>query len=216
MSSTNAKVFVSVTMSLDGFIAPESRYDDVGDKRYFAQWMELQKFISEQKVFRELIGQPGGETGSDNEYVKGLFARTGVTIIGKRMFDGGEPYWVESAPYHTPVFVLTRQKRAPMTPKKADGTVFHFVNDGIASALEKARDVVAPGKDIRIGGGAHTIREYLEAGLVDELNLSVAPMLMGRGIPLFAGLDTSRIALDVQPPTASPLVTHLHYKVRRK
>lgn len=218
MSNTNAnaKVFVSVTMSLDGFIAPESRYDDVGDKRFFAQWGELQKFVAEQKVFRELIGQPGGETGSDNEYLKGVFGRTGVTIIGKRMFDGGEPYWVESAPYRSPVFVLTRQKRPPLVPKKQDGTTFYFVNDGIESALKQAREVVPAGKDIRIGGGAHTIREYLEAGFVDELHLSVAPMLMGRGISLFNGLDTSKIALEVQPPTPSPLVTHLHYKVRRK
>ena len=124
-----SKVFVSVTMSVDGFIAPEQRYDDVGDKRWFAQWRELQSHVLEQKFFREnlKLGE-GGLTGDDNRILEQTFARTGVTIMGKRMFDLGERLWPEEAPFHTPVFVLTRQVRVPWERK--GGTTFHFVNDG--------------------------------------------------------------------------------------
>jgi dihydrofolate reductase len=209
-----SKVFVSVTMSLDGFLAPESRGDDTGDRRWMAQWLELQKYVLEQQFFRENLKLgPGGQTGEDNRFLKETFERTGVTVIGKRMFDAGERMWPEEAPFHTPVFVLTRQKREPWVRK--GGTTFHFVNDGIESALHRAREV-ANGRDIRIGGGAHTIREYLEAGLVDELQIALAPVLFGRGISLFDRLDTSKFSLEHVPGPSSPMVAHLSYLVRRK
>ncbi len=124
-----SKVFFSVTMSLDGFIAPEQRYDDVGDKRWIGQWMALQKHMFDQRFFREnlKLGE-GGQTGEDNRILEEAFARTGASIMGKRMFDVGEPNWPEDAPFHTPVFVLTRQVRTPW--ERTGGTTFYFVNDG--------------------------------------------------------------------------------------
>ena len=208
------KVFFSVTMSLDGFIAPESRTVTVGDKRWLAQWMELQKYVFETKFFRENLGLgTGGQTGDDNRILEETFRRTGVSIMGKRMFDAGERMWPEAAPFHTPVFVLTHQQRAPW--ERPGGTTFHFVNDGIESALRQAREV-ANGKDIRIAGGAHTIQSFLSAGLVDEFHVALAPVLFGSGVPLFSGVGESRVSLEIMESTHSPLVTHLRYAVRRK
>jgi dihydrofolate reductase len=208
-----SKVFFSVTMSLDGFVAPESRGDDTGDRRWIGQWMELQKYVFEQKFFRETLelGE-GGLTGADNRVLEETFARTGVSIMGKRMFDGGERSWPEEAPFHTPVFVLTRQVRAPWVRK--GGTTFHFVNDGIGSALSQAREV-ANGRDIRIAGGAHTIREYLDAGLIDELHIALAPLFLGGGTRLFDREPRHETALTIQRTVHSPLVTHLFYSIRR-
>ena len=209
-----SKVFFSVTLSLDGFIAPESRADDVGDRRFFAQWMELQKYVAEQKFFREnlKLGE-GGLTGDDNRILQETFERTGVSIMGKRMFDLGERMWPEDAPFHTPVYVLTRQQRAPW--ERPGGTTFYFVNDGVESALQQARKV-ANGRDIRVAGGAHTIREYLNAGLIDEFHVALAPVFLGTGTPLFERIDESRLALEILSSIASPFVTHLRYAVRRK
>jgi dihydrofolate reductase len=207
-----SKVFFSVTMSVDGFIAPEFRGDDVGDRRWLAQWSELQKYVFEQKFFRENLelGE-GGLTGEDNRILEEVFARTGASILGKRMFDGGEQHWPENPPFHTPVFVLTRQVRAPWERK--GGTAFFFVRDGIESALRKAREA-ANGKDVRIGGGAHTIREYLNAGLVDEFHIALAPVVLGRGIRLLEDID-SRLSLEIVRAVPSPIVTHVFYGVRR-
>lgn len=134
------KIFFSVSMSLDGFLAPEERSDNQGNKQWMSQWMELQGWIFPQKFFREMLKLGvGGETGLDNRIVEETHNRTGVGIMGKRMFDGGEIGWPEEAPFHTPVFVLTHQVRSPWERK--GGTTFHFVNDGIESALQQARDV---------------------------------------------------------------------------
>jgi dihydrofolate reductase len=208
-----SKVFFSVTMSLDGFTAPESRGDDVGDTRWGRQWGELQDYVFHQKFFREnLKFGPGGETGEDNRILEQTFARTGASILGKRMFDAGERGWPEDAPFHTPVFVLTRQKRAPWP--RPGGTTFHFVNDGIQSALRQAREA-AGDRDVRIGGGAHTIREYLSAGLVDEFHIALAPMLMGGGTALFDRIDADKVRIKLQRSVPSPRVTHLFYEVQR-
>ena len=154
-----SKVFFSVTMSLDGFIAPETRGDDVGDTRWMGQWMELQRYVFSQKFFRENLKLgDGGDTGPDNQMLEEVFHRTGVSIMGKRMFDGGERLWPEEAPFHTPVFVLTSQVREPWV--RPGGTTFYFVNDGIESALRQAR-AVAGDRDIRIAGGADVIQQYL-------------------------------------------------------
>jgi dihydrofolate reductase len=207
-------VFFSVTMSLDGFIAPESRHDDVGDQRWLAQWMELQRYVGEQKFFRELLKLgSGGQTGEDNRILEQTFERTGVSIMGKRMFDGGERHWPEDAPFHTPVFVLTRQVRAPW--ERPGGTTFYFINDGIEAALRRAREV-AGGRDIRIAGGAHTIRAYLQAGLVDEFHVALAPVFLGEGTRLFDRMDDATLSLEIIRSVHSPMVTHLFYAVRKK
>jgi dihydrofolate reductase len=207
-----SKVFFSVTMSLDGFIAPEFRYDDIGDQRWLTQWGELQKYVHEQKFFRENLGLgEGGQTGIDNQILEDTYNRTGVSIMGKRMFDGGERYWPEEAPFHTPVYVLTHQVRAPWERK--GGTTFHFVNDGIESALRQAKAVVGA-RDIRIAGGGDVIRAYLNAGLVDECHIALAPMFLGSGIRLFERLDES-VGIEIVKASHSPLVTHLQYRVSK-
>jgi dihydrofolate reductase len=210
-----SKVFFSVTMSVDGFIAPEGRIEDPDNGPWLAQWSELQKYLFQQKFFRDnlKLGE-GGETGEDNRIFQETFERTGVTILGKRMFDGGERYWPEDAPFHTPVFVVTHQVRSPW--ERPGGTTFYFVNDGIESALRRAREA-AGGRDIRIGGGADTIQQFLNAGLVDEFHLAVSPMFMGKGARLFVDTDHHSLGLELQGVvSASPLVTHLRYTVRRK
>jgi dihydrofolate reductase len=153
------------------------------------------------------------ETGEDNRLLEETYHRTGVSIMGKRMFDGGEQAWPEEAPFHTPVFVLTKEVRSPW--ERPGGTTFHFVNDGIESALRQARDV-AGDKDIRIAGGAHVILQYLNAGLVDEFSIALSPVLLGAGLRLFDGIDPSRISLDIVEAINSPMVTHLSYAVRRR
>jgi dihydrofolate reductase len=213
-TTTMSKVFFSVTISIDGFIAPESRFDDVGDERWMSQWGELQRYVFEQRFFRKALGiGEGGLTGDDNRILEETFLRTGVSIMGKRMFDGGERHWPEEAPFHTPVFVLTRQVRAPWERK--GGTTFHFINDGIESALQKAR-AVAGGKDIRIAGGAHVIRAYLDAGLVDEMHLAIAPVFLGAGTPLFDRVPSDRLGLRIVETVPSSMVTHVRYAVQRR
>ena len=213
-----SKVFFSVGMSLDGFLAPEGmdldHADDPTYKDWLNQWMELQKWVSEQRFFRERLklGE-GGETGQDNRILEETFNRTGVSIMGKRMFDGGERFWPEEAPFHTPVFVLTKQVRSPW--ERPGGTTFHFVNDGIASALRQAREV-AGGKDIRIAGGAHAILQYLNAGLVDEFSIALAPVFLGAGVRLFDGIDRRKVELEIVEAIHSPLVTHLRYAVTKQ
>ena len=128
----------------------------------------------------------------------------------RRMFDGGERFWPEEAPFHTPVFVVTHQKRVPW--ERPGGTAFYFVNDGIESSLAQAR-AVAGGRDIRIGGGADLIRQFLEAGLVDEFTLSVAPMLLGDGTRLFEGIAPTLEGVTAVDAHVSPRATHLTYAV---
>jgi len=211
-----SKVFFSVVMSLDGFIAPEGmdlqHADDPSHNDWLAQWMALQHWVFQQRFFRESLrlGE-GGETGQDNRILEDLHARTGVSIMGKRMFDGGERFWPEEAPFRTPVFVLTKQVRAPWV--RPGGTTFFFVDDGIESALRQARDA-AEGRDIRIAGGAHAIRQYLDAGLVDEFSISVSPVLFGTGVRLFEGIDRRKLSVEIVEAIHSPLVTHLRYSVR--
>ena len=144
------KVFFSVSMSLDGFIAPEALGDLMGP-----QWRELQQWVFPQRFFREnlMLGE-GGEEGRDNDILRETFERTGASVMGKRMFDAGEGAWPEDPPLHTPVFVVTHQKCDPW--ERAGGTTFHFVNDGIEAALSRAREA-AGDRDVRIAGGGATI-----------------------------------------------------------
>src|SRR3982074_3582903 len=144
------KVFFSVTMSLDGFIAPEERMDDPDVRPWMGLGMELQQWIFPQRFFREnlKLGE-GGEEGRDNDIVRETFERTGASVMGKSMFDLGEQAWPEEAPFHTPVFVVTHEKRDPW--ERPGGTTFHFVNDGIEPALDQAREAVGD-RDVRIAG----------------------------------------------------------------
>ena len=211
------KVFFSVVMSLDGFIAPEGmELEHAADPNYndwLSQWSELQSWVFQQRFFREnlQLGE-GGETGQDNRILEETFHRTGVSIMGKRMFDGGEQFWPEEAPFHTPVFVLTKQVRPPW--ERPGGTTFYFVNDGIESALRQAR-AVAGGKDIRIAGGAEAIVQYLNAGLVDEFDIALSPVFFGAGRRLFEGIDRRKVRIAIVEALHSPLVTHLRYAVTK-
>ena len=205
------KVFFSVSMSLDGFIAPEGR---MGEERWAAQWMELQQWLFPQRYFRERskLGK-GGEEGRDNDIVRQTFERTGASVMGKRMFDLGARAWPEEAPFHTPVFVVTHEKRAPW--ERPGGTTFHFVNDGIEAALDLAR-AAAGDLDVRIAGGGATILEYVNAGLIDEFSIALAPVLFGSGVPLFGGVEADRVALEPLRAEPTRRVTHLTYAVRKR
>jgi dihydrofolate reductase len=203
------KVFVSVSMSLDGFIAPESLSELMGQ-----QWMELQAWMFPLRFIREnlKLGE-GGEEGPDNDIARKTFERTGASIMGKRMFDAGEQMWPEEAPFHTPVFVVTHKQRDPW--ERPGGTTFHFVTNGIESALDQAREA-AGDRDVRIAGGGETIVEYLNARLVDELHVALSPVLFGSGIRLFDGVDATCVALELCRAEPTDRVTHLNYTVRRR
>lgn len=202
-------VFFSVSMSLDGFIAPGSLGELMG-----RQWMELQAWVFPQRFFRENLKLGGGgEEGRDNDILRETYERTGTSIMGKRMFDAGEQMWPEDAPFHTPVYVVTHETRDPW--ERPGGTTFHFVNDGIESALEQAR-AAAGDRDIRIAGGGAMILEYLNAGLVHEFSIALSPVLFGSGIRLFDGVDESCVALEQVRTESSPKVTHLTYAVRKR
>lgn len=205
------KVFFSVSMSLDGFIAPPGR---MGEPDWIAQWMELQAWILPLRFLREnlKLGE-GGEEGRDNDIARATFERTGASVMGKRMFELGETSWPEDAPFHTPVFVVTHEERGPWERK--GGTTFHFVNDGIERALARAREA-AGDRDVRIAGGAATILEYLNAGLVDEFSIALSPVLFGVGTRLFEGVDARRVALVPIRSEPSPRVTHMTYAVRKR
>ncbi|RPF30522.1 dihydrofolate reductase family protein [Streptomyces sp. TLI_185] len=215
------KVFFTVTMSLDGFIAPESvpadgffapdRQDEPQVQRWMAQWTELQQWAFPLRFFREnlKLGE-GGEEGRDNDIARETFERTGASVMGKRMFDLGEQAWPKEAPFHTPVFVVTHTRRDPW--QRPGGTTFHFVNDGIDHALDQAR-AAAGDRDVRIAGGGATILQYLNAGLVDEFSITLSPVLFGAGTRLFDGVDAARVALEPVRSESSPRVTHLTYAV---
>ena len=208
------KVFFSVSMSLDGYIAPAERMDDPERQRWMAQWMELQRWVFPLRFFRENLHLgDGGEEGRDNDIARETFERTGASVMGKRMFDAGERMWPEDAPFHTPVFVVTHEKRDPW--ERPGGTTFHFVNDGIETALDQARDAAGDG-DVRIAGGGATIMEYVNAGLIDEFSIALSPVLFGSGIRLFEGVDAGRVALELVRAEPSPRVTHLTYTVRER
>lgn len=202
-------VFFSVSMSLDGFIAPESSEELMGQR-----WMELQRWVFPQRFFREnlKLGE-GGEEGRDNDILRQTFERTGASVMGKRMFDAGEHAWPEEAPFHTPVFVVTHEKREPW--ERPGGTTFHFVNDGSGSALDRAHEA-AGDRDVRIAGGGATILEHVNAGLIDEFSITLSPVLFGSGIRLFEGVDAGRVALRQVRAERTERVTHLTYAVRER
>ncbi|KAB2965251.1 MAG: dihydrofolate reductase [Thermoanaerobaculia bacterium] len=163
----------------------------------------------------ELIGDTPGRAGVDDDFAARGFENVGAWILGRNMFapsrgpwvdDGWKGWWGENPPYHVPVFVLTHHARAPLP--MAGGTTFHFVTDGIHAALERARDA-AGGKDVRLGGGVATIREFLTAGLVGELHLAISPVLLGRGEHLLGGLDLPALGYRCTEQVAGEMATHV-------
>ncbi len=209
-------MFFDVAASVDGFIAPEgmdlAHANDPDYKQWMSQWSKLQAWVFHQKFFREnlKLGE-GGETGRDNSMLEETFRRTGVSILGKRMFDGGERFWPEEAPFHTPVYVVTHIVRKPWA--RPGGTTFYFVNDGIESALVQARKA-AGRKDIRIGGGANVIQQYLRAGLVDEFTIHYSPVFFGEGERLFSGIGKD-VTVRIKRAVASKDVTHVTFEVEK-
>jgi len=213
---SKSKLFFDVAASLDGFIAPEgmdlAHANDPEFKQWMNQWMKLQNWVFQQQFFRKNLKLgDGGETGHDNRMLEETFNRTGVSIMGKRMFDGGERFWPEEAPFHTPVFVLTHQVRKPW--ERPGGTTFHFINDGIDSALGHARRAVG-NRDIRIAGGANVIQQYLNAGLVDEFTTHYSPVFFGHGAQLFLGTNKD-VHVKIKQAVASKEVTHITFEVEK-
>ncbi|MEO7152086.1 MAG: dihydrofolate reductase family protein [Burkholderiaceae bacterium] len=157
--------------------------------------LTLPEWFFHTRTFQTMIGGAGGTTGLDEAYAQRGMANLGAWIMGRNMFgplrgpwpdDAWKGWWGDTPPYHVPVFVLTHHARDPV--EMAGGTTFHFVTGGIHEALERAREAAA-GRDIRIGGGVQTVRQYLQAGLVDELHLALAPVLLGSGEALWPGID---------------------------
>ena len=182
-----SKVFVQMGISLDGFVAGVNR----GPRNPLGHLgVKVHGWMFHQRAFRQnlKLGE-GGETGADNELLEATTKRIGANVMGKRMFEEGEANWPEEAPFHTPVFVLTHERRAPW--ERPGGTTFYFVNDGIHSALEQARRAAGE-RDVRISGGADMVRQYLNAGLVDELALALSPLLLATGCGCSTGSTAAR------------------------
>jgi dihydrofolate reductase len=177
--------------------------------------MALHQWVFGTRFFRQMTGQEGGSTGVDDGFVTRGFDNLGAWILGRNMFgpvrgpwpDGSwKGWWGDTPPYHVPVFVLTHYPRADLAMD--GGTVFHFVTGGIEEAWERAREA-AEGRDVRLGGGTSTIRQYLEAGLLDSLHLAVAPVLIGKGEALFAGLDLPALGYQVSETVPGEGATHV-------
>ena len=149
---------------------------------------------------------PGGETGPVNDMLRSTTERIGANLMGKRMFDQGEVAWPEEAPFHTPVYVLTHEKREPW--ERPGGTTFHFINDGPLRALELAR-ASAGSRDIRIAGGADVIQQYLNLGVVDELEIALAPVMFGGGRRLFENLSEPLPQFRIDRVLDGPAATHV-------
>jgi len=208
-----SKVFVNIGLSLDGYMAPEGmtleHWDSPEYKQWGAKWGELMGWVLNQEYFRaNLKLGPGGDTGPVNDMIRFTTERIGANIMGKRMFDGGERSWPEEAPFHTSVYVLTHEKRQPWV--RPGGTIFYFVNDGPEAALEQARDSAA-GRDVRIAGGADVIQQYMNLGVINELEISLAPVLFGGGRRLFANLRETPPRFRIERVLDTPAATHLRY-----
>jgi dihydrofolate reductase len=180
--------------------------------------MRLHQWVFKTHASREQHDRPGGDQDVDAEVAAKLTEGIGAYVMGRKMFGGGggewdeswRGWWGEDPPYHAPVFVLTHHEREPLPMD--GGTTFHFATGGIEAALEQAREA-AGGQDVSIAGGAGTVNQYLAAGLLDELHLHVAPIVLGAGERLFDGVGDPKLApIEVIP---SPAVTHIRYRVVR-
>jgi dihydrofolate reductase len=212
-----SKVRVHMMQSVDGYAAgpnqaPDKPFGDIPET--FLSWVfELENFR------REVLGEEGGRTGPSNDVIAETSANLGATVIGRKMFGGGpgpwpaqawDGWWGENPPYHTPVFVVTHYAREPLVMQ--GGTTFHFVTDGIESALRQAK-AAAGDRDVRIGGGANLVNQYLAAGLIDEIELHVVPVILGAGKRLFEGLASDRPKLEIARVVPAERATHIKYRV---
>jgi dihydrofolate reductase len=177
--------------------------------------MVLPAWMLKTRYFHKMIGKEGGDTGIGDRLAHRSMENLGAWIMGRNMFgpvrgpwpdESWKGWWGDEPPYRTPVFVLTHHARAPV--EMAGGTIFHFVTDGIEAALERAR-AAAGDKDIRVGGGVATVRQYLQASLLDELHLAFSPVLLGAGENLFAGLDLPKLGYSVVKSEPTPDATHV-------
>jgi dihydrofolate reductase len=211
------KVHVSAySITLDGFSAgpDQSLENPLG-----VNGPEMMEWMFPTKMFAEMQGKDGGETGVDNDFAMRSMAGNGAWILGRNMFgpvrgpwpdDSWKGWWGDEPPYHVPTFVLTHYPRDPVEMK--GGTTFHFVTDGIHSALEKAK-AAAGDMDIRIGGGADTVRQYLRERLVDELHLAMRPIFLGKGETIFEGLSFRELGYKVEESVQGERATH--FLIRR-
>ena len=205
------------SVSLDGFGAgPNQSLETplgIGGER-------LHEWFLPTRTFRQMVGKKDGTTGIDDEFaVRGL-QDIGAWILGRNMFgpvrgewpdDAWKGWWGDNPPYHGPVFVLTHHARPSITME--GGTIFHFVTDGIHSALNQAREA-AGGKDVRVGGGVATIQQYLREGLIDEMHLAISPILLGSGEFLFGGIDALKLGYQCVEHVTTP--DALHVVLRKK
>jgi dihydrofolate reductase len=214
-----SKVKLDISMSLDGFVAgPDPTLEDPLGKG----GEQLHEWIVGLASWREAHSRTGGERNADDDLVREGRESTGAVIMGRRMFSGGggpwedDPkaggWWGDEPPFHAPVFVLTHHERE--TVPKEGGTSYIFVTDGIESALDQAR-AAAGEKDVLIAGGADVAQQYLKAALLDEIQLHVAPVLLGGGVRLFEGLGPDDAKLELGGVIESPAVTHVRYRVVR-
>jgi dihydrofolate reductase len=180
----------------------------------------LHQWFFPTRTFRKIVGEGQGETGLDNDFAERGIQNVGAWILGRNMFGpvrGPWPdqawngWWGENPPYHTPVFVLTHHARPPL--QMAGGTTFHFVTEGIHAALERAREA-AKGRDVRVGGGVATIRQYLEARLVDRIHLVVSPVVLGSGENLLAGLNLRELGFERIEHASTPAALHVVFEKR--
>ncbi len=206
----------SFTISLDGYGAGPNQTKEtplgVGGE-------ELHEWLVGTRMFKKMVKQEGGAGGIDNEFAEKGMENIGAFILGRNMFgpvrgpwpdESWRGWWGKNPPYHAPTFVLTHHSRPPQ--EMEGGTTFHFVTEGVREALDRARSA-AGDKNIRLLGGASTIRQYLEAGLVDEMHIAVSPRLLGSGEPLFTGLDLPR--LGYESVRATPGEKAVHYVIAR-
>jgi len=211
-----SKLRLGITMSLDGYVAgpDQSEENPLG-----VGGMELHEWVFPLKAFREEHGGEGGEVNESSAVVEERRANIGATIMGRNMFgpvrgpwpdESWRGWWGEDPPYHHPVFVLTHHPREPL--EMQGGTTFHFVSDGVESALAQARDA-AEGRDIWLAGGASAVNQYLAAGLVDEIDISIAPLILGSGERLFEGVGRGALKLRQIRAVDAPGVTHIKYEV---
>jgi len=199
-------------VSLDGFGAgPEQSLEHPLGLR----GPELHNWFYPTRTFRSMIGQEGGSEGVDDDFARRSMEGFGAFILGRNMFGpirGGWPdavwkgWWGDNPPYHAPTFILTRYARAPIVME--GGTTFHFVTDGIDAALDLAR-AAAGDLDVKIGGGVSTVRQYLRAGVIDELHLVMSSVLLGRGESLFAGIDVPGLGYQVTEVVPTEQATHV-------
>jgi len=203
------------SVSLDGYGAgpDQSLKDPLGKGGE-----DLHQWIFPTKMFQTLYGKGEGTVGTDNDFAERSFDNLGAWIMGRNMFgpirgpwpdDQWKGWWGEDPPYHVPVYVLTHHAKEPLAMK--GGTTFHFVTDGIHSALDKAKKA-ANGKDIRIGGGTSTIRQFLQAGLIDEMHIAFSPVILGKGEHFFAGIDLPALGFINTETANGKGVTHVILK----